>query len=66
MLRSKGQQQCMGLQGFGRRGQIEGGNPCNFFSHSPTCTLHFNNSFFDKMADENVSFQDEDARIHDD
>ena len=43
-----------------------GDNPCNFFSDSPTCTLHFNNSFFDRMADENVPFQDEDAWIHDD
>ena len=42
-----------------------GDNPCNFFSDSSTCTLHFNNSFFDKMANENVPFQHKDARIHD-
>ena len=41
MLLPKGQQHCMGLQGFGRRGQIVGGNPCNFFQIHPLahCTL---------------------------
>ena len=36
------------------------------FCDSRTCTLNFNNSFFDRMADEIVPYQDEDAWIHDD